>query len=55
MNEKNKYRIISLLAKSQLNREEKIISKVLIESNISHDGLTLAINEEKFLNLNSDV
>ena len=46
MKEKNKHRMIVLLARSNLNNI-KIISKVLIDSDISHDEFTLVINEKQ--------
>ena len=47
--EKNKHRRIILLAKSKLNRIEKIISKALIESDVSNDEFILVISgEQKF-------
>ena len=45
--EKNKHRKITLLAGSKLNNIEKIISKALIDSDISYDEFTLVINEEQ--------
>ena len=47
--EKNKHRRIILLAKSKLNSIEKIISKALIESDVSNDEFILVISgEQKF-------
>ena len=46
---KNKHRRIILLAKSKLNSIEKIISKALIESDVSNDEFILVISgEQKF-------
>ena len=46
---KNKHRRIILLAKSNLNSIEKIISKALIESDVSNDEFILVISgEQKF-------
>ena len=33
-----------MLAKSQLHRKEVLISKALIDSNVSHDGFVLTNN-----------
>ena len=41
---KKKYDKVVLLAKSKLNRIEVLISKSLIDSNISHDELVLINN-----------
>ena len=42
---KNKHRKIVFLASSKLNTIEKILSKGLIEFDVSHDEFTLVINE----------
>ena len=44
---KNKHRKIISLARSKLNITEKIISKALIDSDVSHDEFTLVINKEQ--------
>ena len=44
---KNKHRRIILLAKSKLNSIEKIISKALIESDVSNDEFILVISGEQ--------
>ena len=41
---KKKHDKIVLLAKSKLNRTEVLISKALIDSNISHDEIVLMNN-----------
>ena len=41
---KKKHDKIVLLAKSQLHRKEVLISKALIDSNVSHDGFVLTNN-----------
>ena len=41
---KNKHDKIVMLAKSKLNSIEVLISKALIDSNISHDGFLLRNN-----------
>ena len=46
---KNKHRKITLLGRSKLNNMEKIISKAMLDSNISHDEFMLVINEEKII------
>ena len=43
----NKYIKIVLLAKSKLNSIKKIISKALIDFDISNDEFTVVINEEQ--------
>ena len=45
--EKKKHDKIVLLAKSKLNRVEVLISKALIDSNISHDEFVLINNVPK--------
>ena len=42
-----KYIKIVLLAKSKLNSIEKIVSKALIDFDISHDEFTVVINEKQ--------
>ena len=42
---KKKHDKIVSLAKSELNSKEELISKVLVDSNISHDELVLINNE----------
>ena len=44
---KKKHDKIVSLAKSELNSKEELISKVLVDSNISHDELVLINNELK--------
>ena len=44
---KKKHDKIVLLAKSELNSKEELISKVLVDSNISHDEFVLINNELK--------
>ena len=44
---KNKHIKIALLARSKLNGIEKIISKAMIDSDISHKEFTLVINLRK--------
>ena len=44
---KKKHRKIALLVINKLNTIAKIISKALIDFDISHDEFTLVINEEK--------
>ena len=41
---KKKHNIIVLLEKSKLNRIETLLSKALIDSNISHDEIVLIDN-----------
>ena len=40
---------VALLVKSKLNRIEKVIPKALIYSDISHEELTLVINEKQLI------
>lgn len=49
--EKNKHRKIALLARTKLNIIQKIIYKVLIDSDVSHDEFTLATKEENYCRL----
>ena len=44
---RNKHKKIILLASSKLNSLEQIVSKALINSDISHEELALLINEEE--------
>ena len=44
---KNKHRRVILLAKSKLNSIEKIISKALIDSDVSNDEFILVISGEQ--------
>ena len=48
---KNKHRKIALLARTKLNIIQKIIYKVLIDSDVSHDEFTLATKEENYCRL----
>ena len=45
--EKNKHRWVILLAKSKLNSIEKVISKALIDSDVSNDEIILMISGEQ--------
>ena len=45
--EKNKHRWVILLAKSKLNSIEKVISKALIDSDVSNDEFILMISGEQ--------
>ena len=44
---KSKHRKIDLFTKNKLDSIEKVISKALIDFNISHEEFTLIINEEQ--------
>ena len=44
---KKKYRKITFLARNTLNSIEKIMSKELIDSDISHEDFMIGINEEQ--------
>ena len=45
-NGKEKNRKIALLVRSKLNSKQTILSKALINSDVSHEEFTLVINEE---------
>ena len=45
-NKKEHIKVV-LLARSKLNSTEKIISKALLDNEISHEDFTAIINEEK--------
>lgn len=44
---KSKHRKIALFTKNKLDSIEKVISKALIDFNISHEEFILMINEEQ--------
>ena len=54
-NKKNKHNKIVLLAKSKLSSIEVVISKALIDSNISHDEFVLINNVLKEHNMKEEM
>ena len=44
---KSKHRKIALFTKNKLDSIKKVVSKALIDFNISHEEFTLIINEEQ--------